>query len=382
MDFRIRGGEDYCSSKKVKKSQLHEYFDFSDLKVDTSLNSIDSISITITSILNLTEIHDLVREQLSFELTKVKFLEEEISSISSSNLQKSKMQELTNEMNSYKPNENWNKYKETALPILEKYIPLMPAEVRGIISDKVFSYEEEELRLDLILQYINLVDSVLNISIYRNFTNNKTSCYICNQKKCNCLEDSDYDSDEFVEEQDEDEENEDTKQTNTNPKPQIEWMYYFLGEIDSKDINKDLFDRMDEECVRLNFPISKKVKKTKEYNTERLIKLMKLTGVKNTKLRNLIGHKYWGWDLPVLTEENKEKFKRDCTLSRSIYPEVSNRVQNINLELTGYYLFGNQGFTFPDYLYKFTTNRKIINDANKVWRKTCDKLPGFTYVQK
>ena len=398
MSFGDRGGEwmlkvnniEHRVKEEIKHDvdELNLYFDFSNL---SPLNSKDELSepteihAYIEPNVSLKDIHDGIRSRFIYELTMLKTLTKELASINKikcflGDKYEERIASLIEEQSKYKPLEMWENYKKQSLPVLLKYLPLMPCEVKGTISERVFTYIEEQDRLKLIFEYVEIANATCSIQINTFYKfEEENYCHVCgtsfnslNDGKCKCGIERD-DISHFPEE-DAIQEYDTEKQTNTNPKPQIEWLHYFLGEGEYPEVNIELFNEMDKICIKENLPTSEDVKDgTEEGTSDLLLSIMKKIGIRNYKLKNIIGSRYWDWELPVMTEEQKEQFIKNCTLTRLIYPQVSKRIQNLNLDVTGFYLFGAQGLRFPGRFFKFPNNKKSISDANEVWKKTCKK---------
>lgn len=369
------------SSSSSKKDELSSLFDFSDIKYKEDATETIGLDVYLVVDINLTLVHKVIRKKFEYEFKMFTDSKndiacfERISKIQKTNYNE-RMMELIMIRDSFDTLNKWEKYKLNSEPILKQYIPLMPNKVKGIVSKKDLSLSEQKQLLNIISLYLDVVDefSGLKLNVFCE-TEEKEYCKICKLSYSSTSDDYCKCGNNIIRESDQEEEKpeepETEKQTNTSSKPQLDWLNCLLGIGVYPEINKKLFKELDKICVKNKFPTSEEVKMNPQEGTPQLLTtIMQIYGFKNFKIRNVLAREYWGWELPSMTEEQKEEFKRNCILTRKIYPFVSNQIANINLELTGYLLLLFQGLRFDKKFFKFPKDPKIIAIANDVWKKT------------
>lgn len=386
MDFFGGKNEWFISdSSPTIVDDFSKLFDFSDIQYqEEEIRETIGLDVYLNTYISLTYIHKNIRKKFEYEYTMFCNIKNEIKCFERiSKLQKTNYSERMNELvlqsNFFNTLSKWEIYKEKSIEILKEYVPLMPDKVKCIVSKKQYSKDQERELLNLILKYLDVVESTgLKLNIFYE-TEEKEACKICkltysvtSDDYCKCGNNI---IREFDNEEEKVEEPETEKQTNTSSKPQIEWLNNLLGIGVYPDINEELFRELDDICIKNNLATSEDVRKNPEEGTIELLKtLMQKQGFKNYKHRNVLAREYWGWQLPTMTEEQKEEFKRNCIVTRKIYPLVSKKIPNINLDITGYLLLSFQGLEFDKKFFKFPRDPKIISNANKTWKKIIKKL--------
>ncbi len=394
MDFFDQKNEWNISpieSVKIRKKEVEDYFDFSDIRLENESLEPVEINIYIKPSLSVKEIHNNVRSRFCYEYLIYCEAQKDILYIEKIKTKigyryNERLFELITQRDNFNTRQLWNLYKEKAIPILERYIEVMPNEVKGVISNKILSFEEEKTLIETILEYIDIVTEFSNLEVKVFYeVEDDNYCSFCKMLfsslrdgKCRCGIEID---NSYIPEEEAIQDFDIEKKTNTSPKAQLDWLDNFLGYGEYPELNEEFFEQMDQICIRESFPTSDEVKENPEDGTlDLLLTLMKYMGMKNYKLKNVIGKRYWDWELPSLTEEQKDQFKKDCILSREIYPQVSKRIQNLNLDVTGYFLLASQGLFFDNKFFKFPKpNSQIILNANEVWRDSCE-LTGINFV--
>ena len=370
-----------------KRETIELYFDLSDPQArnpEDNISEPTNIDVYINPKTSLIEIHNGIRMRFIYEKTKIEGLRHELKTLNSiknnmdMNVFISRKNELLKEIRDFDVDIKWIRYKENIVPILEKYIKTMPPEVRGILSFKNQTELEIENSLQSIVEFIDVSNSICNIRINSFYQReNDSLCQFCENPKQNC--NCGYMDDSFVEHCEDNNCGELEKQTNINPKPQLEWLKDFLAEGDYSYFDADFFADLDEMCIQNDLPTSSYIKAHPIEGTRELLrKIVKMSDLKY-KYTNALGYKYWNWERPQMTEEQKEIFKGNCIITRKEYPKISKRKQNLNLELSGYLLLGLQELTFPTKYFTFPTNLKIIRNANEIWTDTCKSLKIENY---
>lgn len=380
--------ENRSMMKNIKK--VEDFFDFRNINAlnpEMDIQEPTNIEVYIDPKTSLIKIHEGIRSKFVYDKTKIKGLNQEMQTLEKikNNIKKDKyLQQKHNiavQMRVFNTEHKWEEYKREIIPILERYILVMPPEVEGVVSCQKQSDEIIETCLSLIVQFIEISNSIcgLRINTYYHIQQNNI-CPICEteriNEKCNCgyIQENSTDLSEHFSQEDDEE-----KRTNINPKPQIEWLKTFLCEGNYDEMNQEMFEKMDRLCVKNSLPVSQYVKENPNEATRELLrKIMKLAKM-DYKYGNILAHKYWGWEIPCITEEQKDIFIRDCIETRKEYPSISDRKQNLNLDVSGYLLFGLQNITFSRKYFTFPANNEIIRDANEVWVKICQKMERTEY---
>jgi len=383
---RIRAYSDMEVSKKIN---VETYFDMSDI---VALNPEDNIpepgiiQMYINPKTSLVEIHKIIRNRFIYEKTKIAGILLEIQSLElmkqmmEKDVYISRKNSLNKEIRKLDTERKWDEYKRRISPVLEKYCKTIPREVLGVISFKKQTEDEIQNCLNCIIEFIEISNSICNIQIEYFYQSEKNAfCEICESpiEHCTCSINQD-NIEEIIDESKNSKKY--TKQTNTCPKSQIEWMKNFIGEGDYSHFDEIFFEELDILCERNNLSTSEEVKNNPSKGTRELLKkIMKLKGIEY-KHANALAFRYWGWIQPELTESQREIFMSDTIRTRKEYPKVSEKKQNINLDLTGYLLLGLQGLRFPEKYFNFPSSQSIIRRANDIWIKTCNRLNIQEYI--
>lgn len=389
--YSRRRPRSYSENEKSSKNtiNLSTYFDMSDIEAMNPEENIDEpekIQIFVNSSTSLISIHKGIRLRFVYEKTKISGLNIELESLETikNKIDRetyiSRKNSLIREIKRLDTERKWLEYKRRITPILERYCRTIPPDVRGIISFKKQSEDEIMNCLNCITEYIEISNSICNIQIECSYQSDKKMfCEICenSSERCSCsiVEDN---IEEIIDESKNSKNYE--KQTNTCPKSQIEWLKNFMGEGDYSHFNEDYFEYLDELCTQNNLPTSDYVKSNPLYGTRELLKkILKLANLEY-KHANALAFRYWEWPQPQINEDQIEIFKRDTIQTRKEYPKVSEKKQNLNLDLSGYLLLGLQKLVFPEKYYSFPSNYAIIRRANKIWIETCKNLEITEYI--
>lgn len=293
----------------------------------------------------------------------------------------------------------WNNYCKQAVIILNKYVIVMTDKSKGISNFQVKneSYDEIKYRIDLILNYITVVQS-LNILDVNYYYSHEVSaiCPSCgidlftisepdNSGRiiCNCgyvINDP-----IITEDQLDVSEGAIVKPFTDILKPFTDWLNRYLGISKEKLKEEDfieIFKLFDQICILEQWPTSEQIKsgQAPQGSLELLLKLMARSGNSSLyKIKNLVRHKYWGWPLPVLTEEQKTQIKRNYILFQTAFPKFSKRKQKINGDCNGYQLLRSVGHICYICDFKIPDNPSSVSFANQKGEEICNhiKIPFF-----
>lgn len=386
-------------SENVQSELCEQFFDFSRItaKSISAFREVpQEIVISIDNDVPVHEIHSVVRSKAIFDKRRELELEQEIlkyeniadrtdpqSILYTNTLRK---REIAIEEYTKIREDFWPEYTIKAIPILNKYVKVMSKEANGILSsgnDKESRGDVEE-RLKLIYTYIDLVNSLGILGI--------DTCYLFDTVNLcpgcqNPISDDSNDSERRVcscgyveenifmsQEQNEISEGGFSKPSNESLVAFMKWLNRDLGISGEVFPEEEMFVKFDSICSSRGWPTGEMVRsgRVEQPDLERLTTLMSESGYSlHFKIKNIIRHRYWGWVLPVLSEEQLSQMKNDYILTQSQYPKYAMRKQNLNSEIRGYYHYRAVGVerSFSDF--KIPMNPKTVRDANEVWENIC-----------
>jgi hypothetical protein len=343
----------------------------------------DSIEFELNNNVNIIYIHSIVRSKLIYDKNKFIELSKNIETLETmiklssedNNLQKIKNERSLNKLRNDIKKLNltfWKEYIEKSTVLFDRYLE---------IKDSKFDKDKIEC-LSIIKNYINIVITmnILDINIYYS-DESVNECPCCGNeltissdeqkcKICGFFNDSTF----ILDEQQEISESFSPK-TDLVLKPFIEWINRFLGISNESFPEKRMFEEFDKKCIERGYPTGEQIR-SGQYEQPKLKFLLYL--MQETKysayykIKNKIRHEYWGWPLPVLSQDQITRMCDDYIKSQLYYPEVANRKQNLNSEIRGYYHVRAVGLEISTADFKFpgsTDDTKI--DANIVWEKIC-----------
>lgn len=408
QEWSIVGSSSSISgSKRIEKNgqtpKCKQYFNFSHPRVDLPTNydkCPDEIDICISNDVDLPKIHLAIKSRMIFVLKQNEMLQIEATKIinklvtlDEESLEYSKLSKrlisMDDELNSFDVTEKWDDYESQAVPILNDYVELMSSQIKGIVVTSVVEEEIErvEQRIALIILYIELVSKLELIEINISYKyDDLNTCPACGD-----------DMDEFEISTDgkytckcgyfDDETTQNTQgQGQTDiiniPIPKIKpdilismdrWLNRFLGTSEETIPETKMFEKFDEVCIKHGWPTGEEVRSgSAEADLELLIKIMSLAEYPAYyKMRNIIRHKYHGWPLPTMTEEQKSRFRNTIVLSQEVYPKHALRKQNINQDIRGWYHCKDAGADFLLSWFKTTKNISTLEEADYVYEKIC-----------
>lgn len=389
-------------SEDVQSELCEQFFDFSKITVDSiphfqEVPGLLAISISTSNDVALHEIHSAVRSKAIFDKRREVELEKEMSKYENiiertdpnSIIYTNTIKKGEKAFGEYtKIQENfWVEYTKKAIPILNKYVKVMSKGENGIFvsGEEKESVEIVEERLSLIYEYIALVSSFHVLEL--------DTCYlfdainICpgcqhpipdefddsERKVCSCgyVEENMF----LTQDQMEMADGNFSKPTNESLASFMKWLNRDLGISGESFPESDMFSKFDALCISRGWPTGSMVKsgQVEQPDLERLTVLMSECNYSvYFKIKNIIRHKYWGWKLPTLTEEQLSQMKDDYITSQDQYPKFSMRKQNINSEIRGYYHWHAVGVDRSIADFKIPINPKTVRDANEVWQNICN----------
>lgn len=290
--------------------------------------------------------------------------------------------------------ELWGIYYKNSIIIINKYVGVMTDKTKGIFirEEKQETYDEIKYRIELINDYITVVESldILEINYYYSHEISNV-CPICNSDifsnhetdsdgrlicKCGYVVDDPFIADDQLELS----ECDIIKATPDILTPFNKWLNRYLGISDGKikdEAYADIFYEFDKICVKEGWPTGEDVRSGNYEHPDinRLLRLMRDSGNSYLyKNKNIVRHKYWGWTLPILTDEQKSQVRRSYILFQSAYPKYSKRKQKINNEINGYQLLRSAGHMCYISDFKIPNNPSTISYANEVSQQVCDHI--------
>ena len=381
------------SNDDTSPSQLcQKFFDFTDI-TSNSQSLFDQcpqqVSVIIKNDVSLVQLHNVVRSKAIFYFNlraknqrEIKVLIDKIGILDPTSVESQNLIKIlqAKELKLSKYADFWPEYSERVRSLLNRYVIIMSNESRGLYS--VFGHEESpaiiEERLSLIHQYIEIISEMRIVKV--NVTYMYDDAPICPNCDRHLLMNSELekitcpcgfiDEEVFVS----------LEQTNTyentfqKPSDKIlssfeVWLSRYLGTSSESFDEVQMFRKFDIEAMNLGWPTQSQMLSgaKSKINLKKLIVLMKATDYSTYfKIKNIIRHKYTGWELPVLTEEQKSQLRSNYVMVQLAYPEFAKRKQNINSEIMGYFHLTAVGHDCQIEDFKIPSSEKTIEDANEV----------------
>lgn len=390
--------------KNGQTSFCKKFFNFTKPSIgipDQYEEKIDDINIYLASDVDLPKIHSTIKSIIARNLKQMELLEKEIEEIIESahkidenSLQfskiKTRLEEIDEEMNEINIFDKWEKYEMLSIPILNEYAPIMSNKVKGIIdsSNYIETIDIISKRIDLIIKYIDIIKSlnIIDINISSNY-DNYNNCPACGldlsdvqinsvgKYECECgfFED---DNLHVIQEQGHIDV---IKMPVIKSKPDIlntmeKWLSRFLGESMEVYPKEQMFKKFDEFCIKQGWSTGDEVKLNNDNDAtfSRLIDIMFYTGYSEYyKIKNIIRNEYWGWPLPIMSEEQKSRFSNKIVISQEYYHKHALRKQNLKQDIRGWYHIKDAGCDFPISWFKLPKEIKILEESDLVYKKVC-----------
>jgi len=159
-----------------------------------------------------------------------------------------------------------------------------------------------------------------------------------------------------------------------------------LKRFQGKQVNKvpsSVMDKLDDYFRRYNLPLADEVKcrpldsrgKREGTTLDMLLKALSEVGCSSYyEDVNLIGHIYWGWDLPDLSHL-EESIMDDYDKSQRIFEEIKDeRKSSLNTQYRLYRHLEHQGFPCSKNDFKMVTTREILEYYEEIWKTICSRL--------
>lgn len=390
--------------KNGQSQRCKQYFNFSTPRIDLSTHYEEcpgEINVCIENDVDLPKIHLAIKSTMIFILRQHDLLIEEgnilislVDEMDKNSLKYTKIvnriKEIDEELEKINILDKWSQYEKESIPILNRYVEVMTDEVKGIISSSSNDENPDKIeeRITLITQYIDLVKKLdlvrLNLSYKYDDSNTCPSCgydmtdlelsadgrYVC---KCGYYDD---DTTQNIQGQGQ---TDVIKIPIPKVKPDIlismdKWLNRFLGTSEESFPEVEMFKKFDEMCIKQGWPTGEEVRNGNDNDADldRLLNLMSLCKYPQYyKLRNIIRHRYWNWQLPTMTDEQKSRFRNKIVLSQEVYTKYALRKQNINQDIRGWYHIKDAGADFPLSWFKMTKNISTLEEADYVYELIC-----------
>jgi predicted RNA-binding Zn-ribbon protein involved in translation (DUF1610 family) len=309
------------------------------------------------------------------------------------------IQDLTNKITELTSSKLLNEYNEQVSPYIKMYAQLgrgervislaKPAEVakNNILSSKP---EEPSDRLAIIAQYLNIASRYVEINVMRETSYNpycsccgfnladleaqETSVTYCPRcgLECNLVN-------QFVNSLSGDKNSKDSYEDRVN---MIKAMKRFQGKQTNK-IPKDLLTKLDDHFRSYSLPISEEIKKRpldsrgKREGTSLDMLLKALADVGYSSYyedANLIGHLYWGWELPDIGYL-EESIMKDYDESQRIFDRIKgDRKSCLNTQYRLFRHLQKLGYPCSKKDFKIVSTREILEYHEEAWSTICKEL--------
>lgn len=337
--------------------------------------------------LNILKIHDAIRARFCFLLTQIddllktnkdldKFLfknDKTMIEINATQLEIKKNNKLIDEISNLT---KWHEYVKDAKDTLEQFV----------------SEKDQNIKLNLISNYLCIAKKYIKISILRYPENNK--CPSCNQ---------DYEQDEQDEEsgfvvcqcglerkimaktqiyKDVDQSIISTKGGYDDKTHFIKRLNTFEGKQDEK-ISDILYEQLDEYLQTQGMPPCEQIRKMdyigpdfrKKSGTSISILIDALKSTNNThyyKDIELISHVLWGWKLPDISQF-REQIIEDYVNTQRVYKRFKEKDSSINVNLRLFWHLKIVGYEVYIEDFKIPNSSESLNYSVAMFKKMCDE---------
>lgn len=340
------------------------YFDFSDITSDNPLSlNIDPEGLNIyyeDDDLDLIPLHNIVRDKIIRILILLKNYDRDVYNlcikINSNQFApidvrgfKSDIEKLTLLKNKYEAmGDIWKTYKDSILPILINYTPLILKE-NSVSQNNIMDKETIKNRKKYIKQYIDTVNKIgiLNLKYYQIVTS-LPSCPSCMETlredlsseengyyTCNCgfSESTIKHLSEY---------HDPTRFGSLNLTTDInlgrikDWIDEYLCRKMAKYNKVEMFEKFDQKCIECNFPNRFDVIRNLTYQPSMsvIITLLRLT--KNTDLysaKHQIRHEFYNYPKPTLSDVQETTIIKLYVDFQNKYNEIGERKHSVHIEI-------------------------------------------------
>lgn len=282
-----------------------------------------------------------------------------------------------------------DRYKEEAAPYIEYYAQLGPEKRIVSLAGGPKQIEPSD-RLTIIAKYLEVAGRYVQVDVMRETTYNPycsccgfnlselesqegsvTYCPSCGLE-CNLV--NQYVSSLISERS--------TKDSYEDRINMIRAMKRFQGKQANK-IPSGLFDKLDDHFRSFSLPTSDQIRKRpldsrgKREGTslDMLLKALADTGYSSYyEDANLIGHLYWGWELPDISHL-EESIMNDYDLSQRVFePIKGDRKSCLNTQYRLFRHLQKLGYPCSKSDFKLVTTREILEYHEEAWRTICKEL--------
>ena len=162
----------------------------------------------------------------------------------------------------------------------------------------------------------------------------------------------------------------------------------FLGE--QQPPPDDLFRALDNWAFRYNHPSKEEIKQLPlnedgtrgDYGKSMLLQALADEGyAEYYKDFKLIGHLQWGWELPTVTQQQREIIYRDYRETQKIFNRIKkDRKSSINAQIRLYRHFEARGIPCRQSDFKLPTTSSILDESDAYWKEMVKAIRNAEYT--
>ena len=363
--------------------------------------------------LNITAIHTAVRCVIGSEIHQAPTLRQKYqnlyNTISSQFLTGIESTKISDELRSIyarlealSSGMKWNEYVKNVRPIFREYLEIATDSVRGVVTfdgkvtqEKKYGPETISRRNELIHAYLDFARAFIRIEVinrveyvdkcpacdtpaedFDSESSNGTMMCPCGYQRTGLSKEATY---------------RDSSRVNAAPRAKYDDFTTFMKSFDNymgvdiPDIPEKLFEMLDTYFKTAGMPqlVGETVKSTeklldngKRSGTSVQILITALDMTNNSSLYsyyNYIGHKYWGWRLPDISQY-RERVMRDYNSTQKVYIKTRTRESSLNVQIRLFYHLTICGHVCTQNDFKFLTHRPSLeyhNSQLEMMSKVC-----------
>lgn len=369
----------------------------------------DKVRATYTTDLNILKIHEAIANRFGYrrgclprkkaELVK---LTGELGfkhwSIIEVHSLRDRITALETEIKTISSGSAWNDYVKEVSPILDKYLPLITNEIKGIVSITGKHTGEQkrtedptvtDQRLDLICKYLEIARGYIELDVvWQGVVESK--CPGCGK----LFKDIHVDEDAGVhicscgferENLSKTSSYKDAMRVNIGGRSGYEDRETFdkgLQRYEGKYADKipeKLYEQLDQYYAKRGFPTGEQIKTLpflpngKKEGTSINLLVQGLSGTENPdfyKCIYLVAHHYWGWVLPDLTEI-RERIMEDYDVTQEVYNRIKTRDSSLNVNIRIYLHLKARDYPCEWEDFKILSSRESLEYHQKMWKQMC-----------